>query len=389
MKKFEFEREYFKLCLYLLFVIIIAILFEKVISNVTPIKETAQAFVGAAGKILAPFVYALFISFFLNPFTRFLQNSVIVTEKLPFKARRMLSSFIALAVLIALIALLIAFVLPEIASSVYSLVVTLPETIDAAQENIDQLIENENYAFISEQTVTQLTEPFFSSFGTFTEFATRIAGSMLSFGKGIFNFLIGLIVAFYMLIYKDDFKQYWRKLAYAFLKPERAEKLFINAARVNKVFESFFIGKTLDSAIIGAMSFVVMNFIIKSKYPLLSSAIIGVTNMIPFFGPFIGGIPVVLINLFFDFKMALIVAVFILLLQQFDGYILGPKILGDSTGLSPFWVIASILIGSALFGFFGMLLGVPTFAAVKMFVDEAVDRRMKEKYPRIKTDVTQ
>lgn len=372
-----------KICLYTLFVIIAAILFEKIISNVSLIQTSISGYFSLAAKVLAPFLFGLFIAYILNPFVRWLENYLRI-EKLSKKNKRILCSSIALLVFTGIIICIIAYILPEIVESIYSLVMSLPETLPKFQQEVENFITQtgKGNGLITTEFIQKIYEPIIQNFGSITEIASKVLNSTVSFGKGVLNFGLGLIIAFYMLIYKEGFKHYWIKILYVFMKPEAAEHFINNCRRANSIFEGFFVGKTIDSAIIGVLCFLIMNFFIQPKYILLSSVIIGVTNMIPFFGPFIGGIPVVIINLFYDFKLAAIVAVFIFILQQFDGYILGPKILGDSTGLSPFWVIAAILIGSAAFGILGMFLGVPIFAVLKLFLDEFIEKRFRDKYGR-------
>jgi len=157
--------------------------------------------------------------------------------------------------------------------------------------------------------------------------------------------------------------------------------LIISAAgRVNEMFQRFILGKTVDSAIIGGICYIGM-LILDMPFAVMLSVIVGVTNMIPYFGPLIGAIPSVLIVLLTEGgSKALILAIFILILQQFDGNVLGPKILGDAIGVSPLWIIFSIIIGGAAGGPFGMFIGVPVVASIKMFMDEFIDKKYNEKF---------
>ena len=170
----------------------------------------------------------------------------------------------------------------------------------------------------------------------------------------------------------------FKKATYAFCSKPRADRIVELTRRTSDIFSGFIIGKLIDSIIIGLICFVGMLFINKD-YTVLIAVIVGVTNMIPFFGPFIGAIPSIFILLMVSPVSAAIFAVFVFLLQQFDGNILGPKSLGDSLWLSPIWVLAGILIGNGLFGLLGMLIGVPTFAVLYNIVSETIADRLTEK----------
>ena len=183
--------------------------------------------------------------------------------------------------------------------------------------------------------------------------------------------VIGLIVMVYLLNMKDKLLTQAKMIIYGVFPMKIANKVIEEARYVHSVFGGFIIGKLLDSLIIGLLCFVVMS-VAGMPYVLLVSVIVGVTNIIPFFGPFIGAVPSAFLILMDDPMMCLYFLILILLLQQFDGNILGPKILGDSTGLSSFWVLFAILLFGGLFGFVGMIVGVPTFAVFYRLVTELV-----------------
>jgi predicted PurR-regulated permease PerM len=191
---------------------------------------------------------------------------------------------------------------------------------------------------------------------------------------------MAIFIAFYMLYDKERFARKMEKGVYALSSKEKATRFLNNTERVHHIFNDFIVGKAVDSLIIGIIAFVVLT-IMKAPFPLILALIIGVTNMIPYFGPFIGAIPAILITLLIDPPLAIAVSIFILILQQFDGNILGPKILGESVDLSPLWIILAVVIGGALMGPLGMFIGVPIFATVKVFGGEYIDRLYRKKYP--------
>ena len=200
----------------------------------------------------------------------------------------------------------------------------------------------------------------------------------------LFNAIIGVIISVYLLFGKENFSMQSKKAVYAMMKPAHANMLLHLTIKSNEIFGGFIIGKIIDSAIIGVLCFIGLS-LLNMPYTLLVSVIVGVTNVIPFFGPYIGAIPSAILIMLQDPKMGIYFIIFILILQQIDGNIIGPKILGNSTGLSAFWVVFSILLGGGLFGFVGMILGVPTFAVIYYVVKMLVDHRLEQKNLPIET----
>ena len=215
-------------------------------------------------------------------------------------------------------------------------------------------------------------------------FVSSFVSNAVSFLKNVF---VGLIAAIYMLSSKDTFAAQSKKLIYSVFEVDTANMILENLRFVHKVFGGFISGKLLDSLIIGVITFFCIT-ILNMPYVLLISVIIGVTNIIPFFGPFIGAVPstmlILLANLDNPLK-AVYFVLFILVLQQFDGNILGPKILGDSTGLASFWVLFAILVFGGLFGFVGMIVGVPLFAVIYSAISGLVNKSLRKREMSQKT----
>ena len=205
---------------------------------------------------------------------------------------------------------------------------------------------------------------------TYLSYVASITTGVINAVKLLFNFAIGLVIAIYLLTSKETFIGQAKKIVYTLLPP-RYGNVVIHTMRISdQMFGGFISGKILDSAIIGVICYVGL-IILRVPYSLLVAVIVGVTNVIPFFGPFIGAVPSVILIALADPIKGLYFLIFVLVLQQVDGNIIGPKILGDSTGLSAFWVVFAILVGGGLFGFMGMLLGVPTFAVIYYLLREA------------------
>lgn len=331
-------------------------------------------------SILAPFVYGFFIAYLLNPGVCWVEKHIL--GKFDRRGgysrfRRILSIFTIYILMIGCTAWVFAYVLPQIATSIRDLLKNFPTNVSKLEVYLYNLANEYPYLKSSEveALITENVQPILQRSSTILNFALSY---ILSSALGITKLLLGLMIAFYMLNEKERFVKQSKKLLHAFLKEEVADKIISIGSESHQAFSKFFIGKTIDSLIIGVICFVGLLFL-NIPYALLISVIIAITNMIPYFGPFIGAIPAILITLLSSPMQAVTIALFIFALQQFDGMILGPKILGDSTGLSPFWVIFSILIGGAFFGFLGMLLGVPVFAVLSTMFGRVVDRKWDEK----------
>ena len=220
-----------------------------------------------------------------------------------------------------------------------------------------------------------------SLLGTLSNLLSGITLRIIGFLNVLLDAVVGLIVSVYILYSKRKYVGKAKRFTYVWFKPKTANTILQMASECNRIFSGFISGKLLDSLIIGMMCFLGMT-IFKMPYPLLVSVIVGVTNIIPFFGPFIGAIPSAVLILLSDptnLKPVLIFVIFIICLQQFDGNILGPKILGDSTGISALMVVVSISIGGGFFGFMGMFLGVPTFAVLSYLLKCFIHYRLRKK----------
>lgn len=187
-----------------------------------------------------------------------------------------------------------------------------------------------------------------------------------------------MIMAFYLLYDKNIIKKNINKILYTLFSKETVYKINDFGRDADDLFGRYIVGRTIDSSIIGFIAFIGLS-ILGIPYRLLFSIIIGVTNMIPYFGPYLGGIPIIIVTMFSSLNEALWVALFILALQQFDGLVLGPKILGDSVGIRPIWIILSIYVGGRIFGILGMFLGVPVFAVIVMFLERLINKRLEKR----------
>ena len=291
-----------------------------------------------------------------------------------------LATFFSVAVLIAVVVGLASMLIPQLRDSIVGIIEALPTSIYNLQLRLEQILADdpdlemivmEYYDMGVFQLQTWLNNDVIPNMDKIYSFISGLSSGIFTVINVLKNILIGIIVMVYLLNMKEKLLTQLKMILYGAFPLKIANKVLEEGRYVHQVFGGFIIGKLLDSLIIGILCFVLLNFM-KMPYVLLISVIVGVTNVIPFFGPFIGAIPSAFLILLVSPVKCFWFLGFILLLQQFDGNILGPKILGDSTGLSSFWVLFSILLFGGWFGFVGMIIGVPTFAVFYRLVTELV-----------------
>lgn len=294
----------------------------------------------------------------------------------------------ALVFLFVIIAVFIAIFVPSLWSSIVGLIDAMPDYIDSFVLWIQESrLGDDRVAYYIGELLTKATVAIEEWAQTellpvAQQYLGQITSGVLALVKTLLNFIIGIIVACYVMAINKTLIGQCKKIVYAFFPAKRGNRIIETARKSNEIFSGFIIGKMIDSAIIGVLAYVGC-LILHMPSALLVAVIIGVTNVIPFFGPFIGAIPAVLLVLIQSPIHAVYLAIFILILQQVDGNIIGPKILGDTTGLSSFWVLFSILVAGGVFGFLGMLLGVPVFAVIYYILQETLNHRMeKRKLPK-------
>lgn len=339
--------------------------------------------ISAALNVLYPFILAVFIAYFLNPLVKTLNHKVLepLTKGKAPKFRKLTAIFLSYIIVIGLIVTILFYIIPQIAASLTQIV----SFVDSAHNGYNELMEklmilekkNPQLNLNSLNKTMQDIPEMFIAFLTdaIPKIIPTIYTKSMSLISGIINALIAIILSVYMLIDKHHILNNCKRLIYAIFGSAKGDKILENGIECNKIFSGFIIGKLIDSLIMGILCFIAMS-ILKIPYTLMISVIVGITNMIPYFGPFIGAIPGVLILLFLDLKYAIIFTILIIVLQQFDGLFLGPKILGDSTGLRPMWIIFAITVGGAISGMIGMFLGVPVVAVLAYLLDRFIEKRL-------------
>lgn len=348
--------------------------------------------------ILKPIIYGLAIAYLLNPIVKTVEHFLIPRIKKQFpnfkkvqKFSRSVGILTALIVMIAIISALFNMLIPELYRSIRNMILTVPGQINEALNTLTLLMSQDSTlgqfftTLITEATTFLQNWMRTDLLSQINEFMSHLTEGVFNVINEVMNAIIGIIVSVYVLFSKEKFLMQTKKIIYALFKPSHANMILHLSIKSNDIFGGFIIGKLIDSAIIGVLCFVALS-IMDMPYTVLVSVIVGVTNVIPFFGPYIGAIPSAILIMLSDPKMGFYFVIFIIILQQLDGNVIGPKILGDSTGLSAFWVMFAILLGGGLFGFVGMILGVPTFAVIYYIVNMLVNHKLEKRKLPTETD---
>ena len=386
-RSFRWDKKYMYWGATAFIVVAALILFYMLITHFPDISGA----LGKLGKILSPFIWGLIISYLLTPLMKRLDAHVFgpLCGRLFRKSRnggkklaRGLSVLVSLLAFLLVLAALVYMILPQLYSSIVTIVDNSPSYIESmttwAETKLTDYPAVEGYVTellgdANKDIVNWLQSRVLPKLGGVL---TSLTSGVYYVLLGIYNLLVGIIVSIYILGNLEKVKAGFKRLLYSVFSLEAAEKIREALLFTHKTFMGFISGKLLDSAIIGLICYVFCAAL-SMPYTLLVSIIIGITNIIPFFGPFIGAVPCALIILLVNPIKCLIFVIFIIILQQIDGNIIGPKILGETTGINGFWVMFSIIVGAGIFGFWGMLLGVPVFVVIYNFFDKRVKKRLE------------
>ena len=382
--KIDWNRKYTTVAVYSFIVIACSIVFYLISSQVKLFSNKISDFIA----ILYPFIIGFAIAYLLNFILKFIENRII-SEKMKGKSPskvRAISMLLTYLVAGTLCYLFIHFVWPELLESIIGLFNDIPNYVNNATIMINKLIEDFNLTPASmeilESKWKELTD-FIMNFMTYV--IPVIGNTIMVVISSLWNIVLGIIVSIYLLKDKEKFFAISKKITYAVFNREHSYKILELTHRANKIFGKFLGGKILDSFIIAIITFVVLT-IFKMPYTLLVTVIVGVTNVIPFFGPFFGAIPSVILVRFVSPIKAFWLLIIILIIQQLDGNVIGPKILGDSIGVSAFWILFALLIAGKFLGLVGMLLGVPLFAFIYSIIKDVTEERLDKKGLPVNTD---
>ena len=377
--RFESNRNYFSICIYALCVIALG---TVIIYSIVNFSET-KAFVYRVLKVLSPFILAFFIAYILHPMVVKIDEHLKKTNFISERISKILSIAISYLVVLGLLTIGLIYVIPELYKSISELtsinrINALVTIITNTLNDLDNKFPNIDFAIIEAKIQESL--PQFITYGTnmIKDLVPMVFTVSVYIVKAVINLLLAVVISVYMLSDKVNFKIAIKKGLYAFVQKNRVDSFLQTVKECDSIFKGFIIGKTVDSLIMGTLCFITMS-ILRLPYALLLSVIVGITNMIPYFGPFIGAIPGVVLYLLINPIKSVIFAIMIFVLQQFDGLYLGPKILGNTTGLKPFWVIFAITVGGAFAGAIGMFLGVPVVAVISFLLQKIVNDKLRKK----------
>ncbi|NLW66130.1 MAG: AI-2E family transporter [Clostridiales bacterium] len=387
MGNFKIEKKYLYWGLTAFLVIIACIAFYSIIQHWSGIRAAVKSLF----KILSPFIWGAALAYLLTPIVRVFQEELFqplgmrinrgdVTKARKF-GRGMAITF-AIILMIALISVLIYLIIPQLYESLESLVTNISGSIEKLQKWADRWLEN--YPILE----TNFSDVLDDISGSFTKWVketllpqmttiiSSVSTGVINVVKALANIVIATAVSIYIMYSREKFTAQAKKIMYSIFTPRYSRKILNVLRFTDRAFMGFFSGKLLDSLLIGIICYIAC-LIIGIKDSVLIAVIVGITNIIPVFGPFIGTVPSALIVLMYSPIKCLIFVIFIIVLQQFDGNFLGPKILGSKTGLSGFWVLFSIIVGAGLFGPIGMIIGVPLFVVFAAGIKSLVNNKLK------------
>lgn len=329
-------------------------------------------------SLTMPFIIGFAIAFLLNRPMMMIENKLLKNLRIKPQHKRSIAAIIAMVVGITVVVGFLWILIPQLAESIFSLVKAFPGYVDDFQKFVLEFVEKNSID--TKQVTKYITDTDFFSKLTevVTEALPQMAKLTYAFGSTMLNILLSIMAGLYMLIDKERLSLYAKKINYAIFPIEVSEYTHRMVLAASDIFNNFIVGKAIDSLIIGILCYI-GSLIFQFPYALLLAVIVGVTNMIPVFGPFIGAVPGIVILFIIHPITALYFALFVFALQQFDGNILGPLILGDKLGLPSIGILFSVCVGGGLFGIIGMFIGVPCFAVFYMAVKEFVNYRLKKK----------
>jgi predicted PurR-regulated permease PerM len=379
--KFEKNKTYFTISIYTIVVVFICAVLVK---SVFMMKNTQEAFSWVV-SILSPFLLGIFLAFLLSPVVTFFEENVFrgILKIKGKKMARILGILASYLLLLGFITFAFGVIIPQAVSSIMELAYRIPSWFNQLVEwliNFNAKFPEYDFSTINE-TIENWGKTFFS-YNNIKSLATNLIpvlySTSMSFINVVIDIVIALIVSVYLLLDVEWFARNTKRVMLAFIPEKTVTQIIKILKDCAKLFTQFVTGKMVDSFIIGVLCFLLMS-ILRLPFAMIISLVVGITNMIPYFGPYIGCIPGALIIVMISPLKTVVYLIMILVLQQFDGLVLGPKILGDSTGLRPVWIIFAVSVGGSIAGVIGMFLGVPVVAIIGYLVDLWVDYRLEKK----------
>lgn len=381
--KFQPDKRIFTICIYTIITTTICTIIIRSIWNWEATTKLFSGFISIISPFLIGFLIAYIMGNISNGVEKHFFTNVLHIKNI--KLKKGLSLISSYLIVIAVITGALFFIIPAFLESIADMAKSITELYNKLIELINSFSErypNPTVQYIQE-LILENQDQYITSFtkwatGFAKGFAPSIATASMSVIRWILNLIVAIIVSIYMLLDKDILVGNLERIIHSIFSPKRADYVWDTITKANDIFSGFIIGKTIDSTIIGILCLIFMKLLgLGGSYTVIISIFVGITNMIPYFGPFIGAIPsIIIIFLAVSPQQALIFSILILAIQQFDGNVLGPYILGDKTGLRPIWIIFAITIGGWLGGVIGMFLGVPCVAVIAYILNDIMNRRL-------------
>lgn len=376
--RFESNKKYFTISVYTVCVVLICTLGIRAIFN----WAETSSFLSQLTEKLSPFLIGAFMAYVLNPLVKSIDEKLFY-KRLHIKSKKIRgfsSILLTYIIVLGLVILFFLFIIPQLASSIYDLILALP-SVDELRKMLYALEEHfptVDWSLIEKPINDALPGVVSKVTSLLTNLIPLVYSASVSVVQWLINLIISIIVSCYILSDRKLLAHNAKKLLYVIVPQEKISSLMATVHECNSIFGGFIIGKMIDSLIIGSITLMVLT-VLQFPFAVLISVIVGVTNMIPYFGPFIGAIPGFFIILIVNPKQSILFLLIILVIQQFDGLYLGPKILGNSTGLRPLWIIFAITAGGWAAGPVGMFLGVPCVAVIAYLLNRFLDKKLEEK----------
>ena len=387
--KFTKNNNYFTISVYAFVTILLAAFGIKIIYNFEETKSIVEGFF----SVIGPFLAGLLIAYMINPLSEFLSRKVFkpIFRISSVKIRKIVSVILSYVIIIGIIVALMFYIVPQVVDSLsqinnfistaqtgYNKVMTWLRNFEEAHPSWDLQPVYDLVKSIPEKVSDFITT-------SLPELLPAIFSTSVSVITAFFDGIIAIFVSIYMLMDKPYLINNAKKFVYSALGSDKGDKVIATAGECNKIFGEYIIGKTIDAILVGVLCWIFMT-ILEIPYPLVISLIVGISNMIPYFGPIIGAVPGIILLLIVDIPYAIVFGIMILVIQQIDAWYLEPRILGETTGIRPIWIIFAITVGGYVAGVLGMFLGVPVVAVLSFLLDKLIATRIVKKDIVFETD---